>query len=339
MKQPESPEILQHKLTHTLQRHGVQVEALHLIGLLDHSARSSVFSALINHEYYVIKLYHIHANFVRDMRNYRRLTWPPPIFLSSKRSENSLDCDLVITRVPEGTSFTSANLLDWVRDRLGAHLVELHRSRRTRRVSVAGLHRSVGDTEAGALAAAEQYGGAEARQATSAIIGQMHQFLNERATIMRIMPSLLHNDPWWDNVIVAKDDVYLIDWEWMSVGDYALDIAYARIMLFFRPVHDHARGFWVTPRDEAAADRFFAGIAEAHRQEFNDQTVFERLRFYLALQILRRLSDYAAGTFEDYPELLAYWVEHLPRFWRQGLGETATITTSSESATARPDAP
>ncbi|HSX02051.1 MAG TPA: phosphotransferase [Candidatus Saccharimonadia bacterium] len=339
MKLPDSPEILQPKLVDALQRQGVEVEALHLIGLLDHSARSSVFSALINHEYYVIKLYHIHANFVRDMRNYRRLTWPPPIFLSSKRSENALGRDLVITRVPAGSSFTSANLLDWVRDRLGAHLVELHRSQRARRVSVAGLHRSVNDTEAGALAAAEQHGGPTARQATSAVIEQMHQFLNHRAPIMRVKPSLLHNDPWWDNIIVAKDDVYLIDWEWMSVGDYALDIAYARIMLFFRPVHDHSRGFWVTPRDEDAADRFFAGIAEAHCQEFNDHTLFERLKFYLALQTLRRLSDYAAGTFEDYPELLAYWVEQLPRFWHHGLGEAAASTTSWESATARPDAP
>jgi aminoglycoside phosphotransferase (APT) family kinase protein len=311
-------EELEKRLVPLLRRRNIKVESIQLIGLLGRGINSSVFSLLINHQYHVIKLYHDHASFLREMRNHKRLIWPPKILMVSRNNQNSLGYDFVITEVPKGSSLTSDQMLDWVQERLGQHLVELHRLRRKRRISTSSLRRAIDDVEYGSIQAAESSSHTSV-QVVQQVILELHRFLQEKSAIMRVEPSLLHNDLWWDNIIVALDDVYLIDWEWLRAGDYLEDLAYFRVMLEFRPLSNQSRKFWQTDPDEAAADRFLAGILEMHQREFKDDTAPERLRFYLALQTLRRLSDYAAGIYGDKPALLDYWLEHLPRFWRLNL--------------------
>ncbi|NQZ28928.1 MAG: phosphotransferase [Mycoplasmatales bacterium] len=36
----------------------------------------------------------------------------------------------------------------------------------------------------------------------------------------------LHNDPWMNNFILSKDKIYLIDWEYASLGDKHFDLAF-----------------------------------------------------------------------------------------------------------------
>ncbi len=311
-------EDLEERLIPVLRRRNIEVESINLIGLLGRGASSSVFSVLIDHQYHVLKLYYSHTSFLKEMRNRRRLIWPPKILLSSKQNENSLGYDLVITVVPEGVSFNSSHLLDWVQTRLAEHLIELHRLKRKKMVSVAALRKALEDVEYGSKKAAYDYGEGQYEVATN-VIEAVKQYLKTSSSNLRVAGSLLHNDLWWDNIIIAKDDVYLVDWESMRVGDYAEDLAFMRVMLDFTPGYDSKRGFWKTSRDEVVANRFFANIIEMYEHAFEDETLNERLRFYMVLQSLRRLSDMSSGTYQYNRELVGIWLKQLPEFWEHGL--------------------
>jgi aminoglycoside phosphotransferase (APT) family kinase protein len=304
---------LQIRLVPVLREHGIIASTVHTSGPLDSSSRSSVFALMIDHKYYVLKFYLIHANFVRDLRNYRRLPNPPPVLMALTSDQNPFALDLIITAVPQGTSMSSIDLTDTVAYRLGRYLIDLHRVRRSRLVSVAGLHRAVDDTAYGAPGAA-----GPKKTAVKRTISSMHKFLDSHGEIMRVRPSLLHNDVWWDNIIITQNGVYLVDWEWMKVGDYAEDLAHARIMLIHRPAHDPTRQFWDGEPDEKKANHFFKLIQDQYIREFGDRTLKDRLRFYMALATLRRLSDHAAGVF-DLTESKEYWANNLSSFWHNGL--------------------
>jgi hypothetical protein len=320
MNQPDYDvlEQLEHKLGPLLRRRGFPVEHLQPIGLIGRGASSSVFSLLINGKYHVLKLYYSHASFLREQRNRRRLMWPPRLVLASRQNENSLGYDLVITEVPKGESFNSDHLLDWVQDRLGRHLIELHRMRRSRKVTLSGLRQALADTEEGVMRAGDMYG-PDGRARLTALMDEVRAWLARADGQMRVQTSVLHNDLWWDNIIVAHDDVYLIDWESMKLGDYAEDLAFGRVMVDYRPDQYQSRGFWRTARNPAVMDRFWCGIVDMYAHEFQDNTLPDRLRFYLMLQTFRRLSDLAYSTLPPNPELLNIWVDQLPGFWEHGL--------------------
>ena len=309
---------LEERLIPVLRRRNIEVESINLVGLLGRGASSSVFSVLIDQKYHVLKLYYSHTSFLKEMRNRRRLIWPPKILLSSKQNENSLGYDLVITVVPEGVSFNSSHLLYWVQMRLAEHLIELHRLRRKKMVSITALRKSLEDVEYGAQKAAYDYGDGQYEVVTG-IIEETKQYLKSSSATLRVSGSLLHNDLWWDNIIIAKDDVYLVDWESMRVGDYAEDLAFMRVMIDFKPAYDSKRIFWKTARDETVANRFFANIIEMYEHAFEDETLDERLRFYLVLQSLRRLSDMSSGTYHYNRELVGIWLRQLPDFWKHGM--------------------
>lgn len=311
-------EELEHRLLPLLTRFGIAVEQIQPIGIIGRGASSTVFSLLINSKYHVLKVYSSHTSFLREQRNRRRLIWPPRIVLASRQNENSLGYDLVITEVPEGRSFNSEHLLDWVQEKMGRHLLELHRLRRARKVGTPGLSRALDDVLDGALKAGDIYG-PSGREIISGVIDDVRTWLNHNSALMRVRSSVLHNDLWWDNIIVAKDDIFLIDWESMKTGDYAEDLAFSRVMMDYVSPRYPEHKFWRTQRKEDIADRFWNGIVNMYAHEFEDESLPDRLRFYLVLQTLRRLSDMAYRDFAPNVELITIWINQLPGFWEHGV--------------------
>lgn len=312
-------EEMEARLVPLLRKHGIAVESIQAIGLIGRGASSSVFSLLIDGKYHVLKLYYSHYSYLREQRNRRRLIWPPKILLSSGQSKNNLGYDLVVTEVPPGVSFNSTYLIDWVQERLGRHLMDLHRIHRARKVSTVRLRQSFTDTEPGALRAAALMGGSAPR-VVRRFLDEVPAWIASHKRIMSVASSLLHNDLWWDNVIIAKDDVYLIDWESLRTGDYAEDLAFARVMMdYVPPYHGPDKQFWRTARNAQAADRFWTGIIDMYKHEFEDYNLHARLRVYLILQTMRRLSDAAYSDIEPNRDMLKIWLDQLPAFWERGL--------------------
>lgn len=316
-------ENLEHKLLPLLKRRGIQVEQIQPIGIIGRGASSTVFSLLINHKYHVLKVYYSHTSYLREQRNRRRLIWPPRFVFSSHQNENKLGYDLVITEVPEGVSFNSEHLLDSIQEKMGRHLIELHRIKRSRKVSTAALHEALKDVENGSLKAAALYGPAGTEIVTNVMAEAAH-FLNTLASVMRVENCVLHNDLWWDNIIVAKDDLYLIDWESMKSGDYAEDLAFGRVMMDYTAPFYQNKSFWRTQRRPEVADKFWSGICDMYQEEFQDTTLPERIKFYLILQTLRKLSDMAYSSLPPNIELLHIWINQLPGFWEHGIDSQNT---------------
>ncbi|TCG10413.1 phosphotransferase [Mycoplasma todarodis] len=60
------------------------------------------------------------------------------------------------------------------------------------------------------------------------IPSEVHTFFNKAEDIIDNFDDStpLHNDPWMNNFVLAKDKVFLIDWEYASLGDKHFDLAF-----------------------------------------------------------------------------------------------------------------
>lgn len=312
-------EELETKIVPLLERRGITVEAIQPIGLLGRGATSSVFSLLINHKYHVLKVCGTSANFETEVRNLRRLVWPPKVILISRHFENSLGVDLMITEVPKGQEMNSEDLSEWIMDQFATHLLELHRLRR-RLVEPEQLANRLKRNRAGALAAVAQYAPELAAEST-VIWDEAADYLRKHQSHFVVKKSLIHGDLWWSNVIVSHDHVYLIDFESLQTRDYLEDLARFRVMLDYFHLHEPIqRSFWTGARNPGAANRFFLGIIDRYRSDLPDPDVNLRLKFYLAFRSFIYLHD------------LGEWAKHhhasdkinlaatdLIQFWRHGL--------------------
>lgn len=282
-------EELERRLLPLLKRRGVIVEDMQPIGLIGRGQSSSVFSVVIDGQYHVLKVYTREGSYRNELRNRRRLIWPPEIVLQSRRRQNSLGLDLILTKVPEGRAFCSDDLLDWVAESLGQHLIELHHISRKRQVSAQQLIDRFTQTLPYVEAATQRHLPKRLHE-VRALHEAVLDHIKSNRPAFRVTKSLVHGDLWWGNVIIAKDEVFLIDWETVGTADYLEDIAQLRIMLDYHQFKDVSEGFWRDERNTAAADRFFRILLDEYRYGFDDdETIDIRLPFYLVLYAFWRI--------------------------------------------------
>lgn len=312
-------EELEERIVPLLQRRNIAVEAIQPIGLLGKGAHSLVYSLLINDAHHVLKVYLRRESYDQEVRNLRKLSSPPKIILNSRRSENSLGYDLIITRVPVGRAMTSEYMQDWVKDRLGHHLVELHRIRRRRKIDINHLLKRLERFRHRALMAVTEMV-PERAEAVAEICTQLERQIKLDRKQLEINRSLLHGDLWWNNVIVTPDEVYLIDWESVHTGDAMEDLAMFRGLIDCVYPYPNAPAFWVAERSPEQADLFLDGIIDLYRSELGP-SVDKRFKIYFALFSLMRLRvmyDLNRSTSPlNIPELTSWLVEDLIRIWRR----------------------
>lgn len=60
------------------------------------------------------------------------------------------------------------------------------------------------------------------------IPSEVHSFYNKAESIIANFDDTtpLHNDPWMNNFVLSNEKVYLIDWEYASLGDKHFDLAF-----------------------------------------------------------------------------------------------------------------
>ncbi len=108
-------------------------------------------------------------------------------------------------------------------------------------------------------------------------------YLDRHAAEFRVPRSRTHNDLWWANVIVAQEDVYLIDWENLGRGDYCRDLAFFRIMTYYErtvaPV-----SMWDGQPDDELLEAFYHPVLERYPEEFGDKTFWQRYGLYCLLE-------------------------------------------------------
>ncbi|MCK5625746.1 phosphotransferase, partial [Candidatus Bathyarchaeota archaeon] len=97
-------------------------------------------------------------------------------------------------------------------------------------------------------------------------------YLEKKALFNQKM--IIHGDLWWDNILVDNGRIKIIDWLESSEQDYCRDLAQLKI------------GTLNEVLDINESHRFFEKMLNSYKEKFEDETIFERVRYYLPLLYL-----------------------------------------------------
>ena len=92
--------------------------------------------------------------------------------------------------------------------------------------------------------------------------------------IFNFRKTIIHGDLWWDNILVSNGKIRIVDWLESSEQDYCQDIAQLRI------------GTLNEIFDTSKSEYFFKKIVNTYKKEFEDETIFDRIRYYVPLLYL-----------------------------------------------------
>src|SRR2546423_10677294 len=113
-------------------------------------------------------------------------------------------------------------------------------------------------------------------------LGEMATYLEANTKAFRGNACLVHGDLHRSNIVVSGSKIGLLDWGDLSGGDYAYDLASLKFVLDS-----------VIPR---ASVEFVRNQARRYRDQFNDDTLEARLRYFLSLAGLVRAIHCADDT-------------------------------------------
>ncbi len=108
-----------------------------------------------------------------------------------------------------------------------------------------------------------------AREQVTNHFNAMQRYYMEREDLFQRPQTIVHGDLWWDNILVDGGRIRLIDWLESREQEYCRDLAQFKI------------GVLNEVLDPSVSQRFFEKIVSAYKDEFEDNTIFERLRYYL----------------------------------------------------------
>ena len=276
---PEQLEQLELDLIEILRAQGMAIEEIKLIGLKGSGDFSSVFAIDINGVHHVLKVYRLEESFQREIRHLRRQIPKDRFFFVWSARRNRFNYFITVIEVPDGNSLSERMLTPVVSENLGDVLLNLHSLKNTkRRVAVSDVKSMLEETRPWAI----EHGGlfpAIGSARIEEVIDAGLEYLDRHADKFRIRKSRTHNDLWWANLIVAEEDVYLIDWENLGYDDYCRDLAFFRIMAYYErsvaPVT-----MWDAEPDDALLDAFLKPILDLYPEAFNDDFFWERYGFY-----------------------------------------------------------
>jgi len=276
---PEQLVQLELDLIEILRRQGMAIEEIKLIGLKGSGDFSSVFAIMINGVHHVLKVYRLEESFKREIRHLRRQIPKDRFFFVWSAKRNRFNYYITVIEVPDGNNLSERMLTPVVSERLGDILINLHSLQYAKkRITAAEIRRTLEEIRPLAV----EHGGlfpaiGEAR--IDEIIQAGLDYLERHSAKFRVRRSRTHGDLWWANVIVAEEDVYLVDWENLGRDDYCRDLAFFRIMAYYErsvaPVT-----MWDGEPDDAELDAFYKPILDRYPETFDDQFFWQRYGFY-----------------------------------------------------------
>lgn len=310
---------LEKDLIEELTAQGLAIEEIRLIGLKGHGYHATVFSVLINGVHHVLKIYREPEAFAREVKHLHKVI-PKQRFLFVWKAElNRMGYNIVITEVPDGHEMGPRNLTPEIAKSLAEHSIGLHSIKSRHKISVKSLKVRFEELRPSVVAHAKEYDDLNPDE-LSALIDEAKAYLEENNKHFRRRKSRTHGDLWWANVIVAEEDVYLIDWERLRMADYCEDLAKFTVLFnIVRPTEP--RTFWSggQPQPEAL-EQFLGVIHKAYRTRFPN-TFFEgRYGIYCLLYGLKQFGDYyfwdKKGSTEAY-NMLKTGIAYYRRFVKE----------------------
>jgi thiamine kinase-like enzyme len=85
---------------------------------------------------------------------------------------------------------------------------------------------------------------------------------------------MIHGDLWWDNILVNDGEIKILDWMESSEHDYCRDLAQLKIGVLDELV------------DVNQTKYHLEEILDSYKEEFQDESIHERMKFYTPLMYL-----------------------------------------------------
>jgi predicted Ser/Thr protein kinase len=287
---------LELELVDLLRAQGLPAVEIRLIGLLGQGSRASAFSVLINGTHHVLKVYDSKESLRAELKNMRKVIPKERLFFWWQERVEGSKLNLAIVEVPEGRSLTAELLTPSTATWLAERLRQLHRIRYRQRVSVTALKEQLLRTGPIFMqhVTAINYRPAECEQ----LLEYLTEQLDKSSDLYRVHKVRVHGDLNCANIIVATEDVYLIDWESVHRADAAVDIAQLRLDVFFPQNQAMTQFFWSKQSDANLVSPLLSQIIERYHLNHGGD-ISERLKLYLPLRCLEVLANrYIFGNTE-----------------------------------------
>ncbi len=301
----EIAERLESDLLEFLRSRSIAVESIELVGLKGAGDSSTVYAILIDGVYHTLKVYREEAAFQREIRHLRRqipkdrsvLVWPA--------SSNRFHYFIVIIEVPDGSQLHERMLSPIVSEQLSHCLIQFHSLRyRKSTVQPQQVIEVFDEASTDALAHAGLFGKDLDTKKLANLIGKAKVYVGANRSMFAVKRSRAHNDLWWANVIVAEEDVYMIDWENLGRDDYCRDLSFFRIMINYERTTAPV-SMWDDEVDNIAFDTFYQPILERYVEVFDDHTFWQRYGLYAFQQACLNFSRAYYGDRRGVPASLA----------------------------------
>ena len=263
---------------------GFAVGSLKLIGIKGSGSHSTVFSVLLDDTYHILKVYREAGGFKREIKHLRQQVPLDRLFFVWPATLHRYRYNIVIIEMPEGQELHASTLNDKTIDLLARGFINLHSIRYRERVSTRAIDIRLRGQITSIMAHAADFRSLDGADIETTIDAAL-KYLRRHAKSFRVAKSRDHGDPWWGNVIVAEEDVYLVDWEGVKRDDYCEDLAKFRVLMDYER-DSEPYSFWDTPIDHnlvnAAADRLLTHYEAAFPDDANIRGRFGFYCLYFA---------------------------------------------------------
>jgi thiamine kinase-like enzyme len=243
---------------------------------------SSVYIISVNGNIYAIKMYDKRYNgtevCIREIDNIRkaRKSIPdavPKVFFYSKHTENDFNREILVMERILGVPFSKDVFNEQAFEELIKVLKRLHLTRTNDKREIDEIKR-IDNCKKVILHFLKEDIELISQERITKHLDTLKKYYNDKKEKFRIKKTMIHGDLWWDNILVNNRKIKIIDWLESSEQDYCRDLAQLKI------------GTLDEVLDNNESQYFFQKILNVYKEEFSDETIFERIRFYVPLMYL-----------------------------------------------------
>ncbi len=243
---------------------------------------SIVYVVSVDGKHYAVKMYDPRFNGTRVCLQERNNVLKaqnyiadvvPKVFLCSRHTENGFDREILVMERVVGVHLSKEIFNDRVFEKLMWVLKRLHKpvtnsnSENTELKRLDNCRRLIMNF----LKEKQSIDQLEASKHLDALKNYYSTKKNIFRTPKKVM---IHGDLWWDNILVNNGEIKIVDWMESSEHDYCRDLAQFKIGVLDELV------------DVNQTKYYLEEILDSYKEEFQDESIYERMKFYTPLMYL-----------------------------------------------------
>ena len=261
-------------------KHVNNPRSVEILQEIDVGYLSTVYLVSVDGNYYAVKMYNERYNGTKVLLTEQkhimnaRISIPeavPQVIFYSSSTKNEFNREILVMEKAFGIHLTKDIFNEQVFEELINVLKKLHSSKVNSRPNIDEIERI--DNYRKLILQFLKKEEIISQERFSNHLEALRDYYLEKNKLFN-QKTIIHGDLWWDNILVDKGQIKIVDWLESSEQDYCRDLAQLKI------------GILNELLDINESQRFFEKILNAYKDKFKDETIFERVRYYLPLLYL-----------------------------------------------------